>query len=105
MTFGVAHWCDLNHAAFSHPAYVLILIVGVNRPVWVKPGTAAISQSRSSASPTSAASGFRRAYVVIIGGGPPKPKMWAIPCSTVMSTVWMTLVGTASVMNVLITAP
>jgi len=51
-----------------------------------------------------AATGWQ-AYVVIIGGGPPKPKMWAMPCSTVISTVWMTLAGTASVMNVLITAP
>jgi hypothetical protein len=43
-------------------------------------------------------------YVLIIGG-PPIPKMWAIACTTVISTVRMTLGGTASVMKVLITAP
>jgi hypothetical protein len=46
-----------------------------------------------------------QAYVLIIGGGPPKPKRWPIPCSTVVTMVWMTCGGISSVMKVLITAP
>ena len=46
-----------------------------------------------------------QAYALIIGGGPPRPKMWAIPCTMAVNTVWMTVGGTAAVMNVLITAP
>jgi hypothetical protein len=47
----------------------------------------------------------RSGYVLIIGGGPPMPKTWAIPCTTVVSTVWMTLGCTASVMKVLTRPP
>lgn len=44
-------------------------------------------------------------YVAIIGGGPPKPKRWAIPFTTTDKTVWMTLGGTALVKKVLIKPP
>jgi hypothetical protein len=43
-------------------------------------------------------------YGPITGGGPPMPKMWPIPCSMVVTMVWMTCRGISSVRKVLITA-
>ena len=67
-------------------------------------GLAAAEQAKGRAN-RSQATDSRQAYVLIIGGGPPKPKMWPTPCSTVVTMVWMTCGGIASVMKVDITAP